>query len=69
MMGSGLAEKFSAEQIVRDIKNIPKSIKKGREGRRNRLKSARGRGTLEKENLPVLGMIQRSGQKKNRMSS
>ena len=36
--------------------------KKGRKGRRNRLKSARGRGTLQKEKPPVLGIIQRSGQ-------
>jgi len=35
--------------------------KKGREGRRNRLKGARGRGTLEKEKPPVLGLIQRGG--------
>jgi len=36
--------------------------KKGREGRRNRLKGARGRGTLEKEKPPVFGMIQRCGE-------
>lgn len=35
---------------------------KGREGRRNRLKGARGRGTLEKEKPPIFGMIQRCGQ-------
>ena len=29
---------------------------------RRRLKSVRGRGTLEKEKPPILGMIQRSGQ-------
>lgn len=34
---------------------------KGTEGRRNRLKGARGRGTLEKERPPVLGLIQRGG--------
>ncbi len=34
----------------------------GREGRRNRLKGARGRGTLEKEKPPIFGMIQRSGE-------
>jgi transposase-like protein len=34
---------------------------KGREGRRNRLKGERGRGTLEKEKPPVFGMIQRCG--------
>src|SRR5262245_59403228 len=36
--------------------------KKGRPGRRRRLKGERGRGTLEKEKPPVLGMIQRGGQ-------
>ena len=35
---------------------------KGREGRRNRLKGARGRGTLEKEKPPVFGMVQRGGE-------
>ena len=35
---------------------------KGRKGRRNRLKGQRGRGTLEKEKAPILGMIQRGGQ-------
>ena len=35
---------------------------KGRKGRRNRLKGARGRGTLEKEKPPIFGMIQRSGE-------
>jgi transposase-like protein len=34
----------------------------GREGRRNRLKGARGRGTLEAEKPPIFGMIQRSGE-------
>ena len=34
---------------------------KDREGRRNRLKGARGRGTLEKEKPPIFGMIQRNG--------
>jgi transposase-like protein len=36
--------------------------KKGRAGRRRRLKGARGRGTLEKEKPPILGLIQRNGQ-------
>ena len=36
--------------------------KKGREGRRNRLKGARGRGTLEKEKPPVFGIVQRDGE-------
>ena len=35
---------------------------KKRKGRRNRLRGARGRGTLEKEKPPVFGMIQRCGQ-------
>jgi transposase-like protein len=33
-----------------------------RKGRRNRLKGARGRGTLEKEKPPIFGMIQRGGE-------
>ena len=41
---------------------IPPPSKKGRKGRRNRLKGAPGRGTLEKEKPPILGMIQRGGQ-------
>lgn len=36
--------------------------RKGRKGRRNRLKGRRGRSTLEKEKPPVFGMIQRSGE-------
>jgi transposase len=36
--------------------------KKGRAGRRRRLKGDRGRGTLEKEKPPVLGIIERGGQ-------
>ncbi len=36
--------------------------KQGRSARRNRLKGARGRGTLEKEKPPILGMIQRAGE-------
>ena len=35
---------------------------KKRSGRRNRLKGSRGRGTLEKEKPPILGMIQRNGE-------
>jgi len=35
--------------------------KKNRKGRRRRLKGARGRGTLEKEKPPILGMIERGG--------
>jgi transposase-like protein len=35
---------------------------RGREGRRNRLKGARGRGTLEAEKPPIFGMMQRSGE-------
>ena len=33
-----------------------------RHGRRNRLNGARGRGTLDKEKPPILGMIQRNGE-------
>lgn len=35
---------------------------KNRAPRRNRLKGARGRGTLEKEKPPIFGMIQRNGE-------
>ena len=43
-------------------KGNPEAVSnKGREGRRNRLKGARGRGTLEKEKPPIFGMIQRCG--------
>ena len=35
---------------------------KGRPGRRNRLRGERGRGTLDKEKPPILGLIQRGGQ-------
>ena len=41
--------------------------KKGRKGRRRRLKGARGRGTLAKEKPPVLGLIQRGGEMMVRM--
>ena len=34
----------------------------GRKARRNRLKGARGRGTLAKEKPPIFGMIQRGGE-------
>jgi transposase-like protein len=49
--------------IVAGHKGHPEVVQKeGREGRRNRLKGARGRGTLEKEKPPVLGLIQRGGE-------
>ncbi|MFM8331366.1 MAG: transposase [Candidatus Methylumidiphilus sp.] len=41
--------------------------KKGRKGRRRRLKGACGRGTLEKEKPPILGMLQRGGEVVARM--
>ena len=44
-------------------KGHPEAVKrKGRKGRRNRLKGARGRGTLEKEKPPIFGVIQRGGE-------
>jgi transposase-like protein len=49
--------------IVAGHKGNPAAVqKKGRKGRRNRLKGQRGRGTLEKERPPVFGIIQRCGQ-------
>jgi transposase-like protein len=48
--------------IVAGHKGNPEAVKKkGRIGRRRRLKGDRGRGTLEKEKPPVFGMIQRGG--------
>ena len=44
------------------IKGSPRWLKKGRPGRRRRLRGARGRGTLEKEKPPILGMLQRGGE-------
>src|SRR4051812_20254213 len=41
--------------------------KKGRRGRRRRLKGAPGRGTLAKEKPPVFGMIRRGGEVAIRM--
>ncbi|MFC5360274.1 transposase [Azospirillum himalayense] len=50
--------------IIRAIK--PPS-KKGRPGRRRRLKGAPGRGTLDKEKPPILGLIQPGGEVDLRM--
>ena len=47
--------------VVAGHKGIPSAIK-NRDPRRNRLKGARGRGTLATEKPPVFGMIQRDGQ-------
>ncbi len=49
--------------VVAGHKGHPKAVqKKQRLGRRRRLKGERGRGTLEKEKPPILGMIQRTGE-------
>jgi transposase-like protein len=48
--------------VIAGHKGHPSAVKKGRKGRRNRLKGAPGRSTLEKEKPPVFGMIQRGGQ-------
>ena len=45
-----------------DVGQSRRRSKKGRPGRRRRLRGERGRGTLEKEKPPVFGMIQRGGQ-------
>jgi len=37
-------------------------LAEGREGRRNRLKGAPGRGTLAKEKPPILGLVERGGE-------
>ena len=48
--------------VVAGHKGSPEAVKKGRKGRRRRLKGARGRGTLEKEKPPIFGMLQRGGE-------
>ena len=54
---------FDEVYIVAGHKGNPLAVAgKGREGRRNRLKGTRGRGTLEKEKPPIFGMIERGGQ-------
>jgi ISXO2-like transposase domain len=48
--------------IVAGHKGHPEIVRQlGRQGRRRRLKGARGRGTLAKEKPPVFGLIQRNG--------
>jgi len=49
--------------IVAGHKDHPEAVSnKGRRDRRNRLRGARGRGSLEKEKPSIFGMIQRCGQ-------
>ena len=47
--------------VIAGHKGRPDKIE-GRQARRNRLKGARGRGTLAKEKPPIFGMIQRNGE-------
>lgn len=53
--------KFDEVYIVAGHKGHSPKIE-GRKPRRNRLRGARGRGTLAKEKPPVFGMIQRGGE-------
>lgn len=49
--------------LVAGHKGQPEIVRKlGRQGRRRRLKGARGRGTLAAEKPPVLGLLQRNGE-------
>jgi hypothetical protein len=49
--------------VIAGHKGQPDVVRKqDRQGRRRRLKSKAGRGTLEKERPPVFGMMQRGGQ-------
>jgi transposase-like protein len=48
-------------------KGQPAAVAKGAFGTRRRLKAAPGRGTLEKDRPPILGLIQRGGQVVMRM--
>lgn len=53
---------FDEVYVVAGHKGNPAAVaSKGRIGRRRRLKGAPGRGTLEKEKPPILGMVQRGG--------
>jgi len=58
-----LTDKVECDEVysVAGHKGIPTAIN-NRDPRRNRLKGARGRGTLATEKPPVFGMIQRNGQ-------
>src|SRR5512135_340701 len=51
--------RFRESEFIRPSRSRQK---KGRAGRRRRLKGAPGRGTLEKEKPPIFGMIQRTGE-------
>jgi len=49
--------------VIAGHKGQPEVVKKkGRKGRRRRLRGKCGRGTVEKERPPVFGMMQRGGQ-------
>ncbi len=49
--------------VVAGHKGYPEIVRKlGRIGRRRRLKGQRGRGTLDKEKPPILGLFQRHGE-------
>ena len=59
---SGTVE-FDEVYVTAGHKGQPEAVKKkGRTGRRRKLKGFRGRGTLEKEKPPIFGMIQRGGE-------
>ena len=50
------------DRVFNKLKGQPEQVKKKRLGRRNRLKGARGSGTLAKEKPPIFGMIRRGGE-------
>lgn len=52
---------FDEVYVIAGHKGRPDKIQ-GRRARRNRLKGARGRGTLANEKPPIFGMIQRNGE-------
>ncbi len=53
---------FDEVYITVGYKGQPEQFKKGRKGRRRKLKGLRGRGKLETEKPPIFGMIQRGGE-------
>ena len=49
--------------MIAGHKGYPEAVaRRGRPGRRRRLKGKRGRGTLAEEKPPIFGMFQRGGQ-------
>src|SRR5512135_1694285 len=59
---TGSATESATESATGSAGKPGRGPTKGRIGRRSRLQGGRGRGTLETEKPPLLGLIQRQGQ-------